>query len=636
MTRCLLLSSKLFVGVIPVCFRSVSLSVSRQLILQMFVETNMQPDTFSDVSDINTIFGYNNTYNCNKVASFGAFPYACTVLVSNHGSGKCNALTYTCTIARKHNTFTFTLPVIAAKRYTFAVASTDVRRIVDITDILSIICAFVSNTLAPSSVDTTLSPTRMTSAPTIESTTLSSLSPSSGKTSEPTTISPTFNNATALPTFTSTMDSTMSPTPSPSEENRTSTDAPSLILSASPTATLTTLNPANQQPTLSPTLLATSELPTEYPEMIRPPTPYPTYFREVHGWYNEPWGDVPKNAKSGKGYPVNSRSEKSTTNSLVGNGWVEEGVWLISKSSKKTIGFAYDESFQHVMSMGYGAGTTPPPKLTGKASRFINDPKVPTWNAPIMNSIDDSGVDNGIKIAAKAGKGSNLTGGDSIIVTVSKSSKTILENTQQSVDYSYMEKAAKEQTFGAPKTTKVPIPKSAKKLSDVFSDALSIEFATDFGRIKPTSKSGKNSKLQSDDVVILSSKSAKNTGSLLSKSGKSALKSTKTQYQSINYNGGKVMTKSAKSFASKSSKTSFDTTVTPEEAGLPFRAKSSKSIPILNIYSEESSNSSNFVKQVQLERHIIFNSRSMSKSIRMKVPAIVEGVVMVTLVYFSL
>eukprot|EP00804_Cyclotella_cryptica_P003402 CCRYP_018551-RC/>CCRYP_018551-RC protein AED:0.06 eAED:0.06 QI:324/1/1/1/0.70/0.72/18/483/583 len=445
----------------------------------------------------------------------------------------------------------------------------------------------VTKTLAPSSVDTTLSPTRMTSAPTIESTTLSSLSPSSGKTSEPTTISPTFNNATALPTFTSTMDSTMSPTPSPSEENRTSTDAPSLILSASPTATLTTLNPANQQPTLSPTLLATSELPTEYPEMIRPPTPYPTYFREVHGWYNEPWGDVPKNAKSGKGYPVNSRSEKSTTNSLVGNGWVEEGVWLISKSSKKTIGFAYDESFQHVMSMGYGAGTTPPPKLTGKASRFINDPKVPTWNAPIMNSIDDSGVDNGIKIAAKAGKGSNLTGGDSIIVTVSKSSKTILENTQQSVDYSYMEKAAKEQTFGAPKTTKVPIPKSAKKLSDVFSDALSIEFATDFGRIKPTSKSGKNSKLQSDDVVILSSKSAKNTGSLLSKSGKSALKSTKTQYQSINYNGGKVMTKSAKSFASKSSKTSFDTTVTPEEAGLPFRAKSSKSIPILNIYSEE-------------------------------------------------
>ena len=257
------------------------------------------------------------------------------------------------------------------------------------------------------------------------------------------------------------------------------------------------------------------------------------------------------------------------------------------------------------------AVTTSPPKhyfessgiklapKTGKASSLSDghviavseSVKSPLFNTTMHNSIPSEQVGSngsiGIKLASKTGK-SSFPSSDNVVPKSAKSS----HYSHMSVDYSYEEmtsEAGAQTMFTISKATKNQndiVSKSAKSASETFyPDDHYHGFVVSSG-IKVTSKTGKGSHQLSMDFIqdTFSSKTSK--GVFI---GSKAIKSPNPG--AIFNEESWIAPKSAKSLASKSIKSAIDLPinvniiVTPEEAGLPFRAKSSKSIPLQHVYS---------------------------------------------------
>ena len=155
----------------------------------------------------------------------------------------------------------------------------------------------------------------------------------------------------------------------------------------------------------------------------------------------------------------------------------------------------------------------------------------------------------------------------------SKSAKGIYY-ANMSVSY-YSKSAKSSHTYMSMNPSFIITSKSAKS----HGDAHSRDQGSNRAEVK--TKTGKSSQLLSieySEHAIMGSKSSKGSKS--------------TSNMSLNYSeeSGEIWAaKSAKSTSSKSSKSSIEETIiiTPEEAGLPFRAKSSKSIPLRHIHNNK-------------------------------------------------
>ncbi|KAL7522498.1 hypothetical protein ACHAWX_007199 [Stephanocyclus meneghinianus] len=372
-------------------------------------------------------------------------------------------------------------------------------------------------------------------------------------------------------------------------------------------------------------------------------TPPPNYGMDI-GW---------------DGSSAKPKSEKNS-NGWVNSGWAEDGSWVASKNSKtypewgivskstKSSSFGSD-SPQHFLSMEFMAATTSPPnnsfelsaiKLahkTGKVSSLSDwhviavskSAKLPLFNMTMHNSIPEEMGSNGvigIKLASKTGKSSF----PSTNTVVSKSAKS-LHYSHLSVDYSYegMTSEGGAQTMlSISKATKNPndiVSKSMKSASETsnLKDNYS-DFVMSNG-IKVTSKTGKGPNHFSMDFIqdTFSSKTPKDVfiGSKSNKSPSSGVIFNEEPW---------IAPKSAKSLVSKSLKSAIDLPinvniiVTPEEAGLPFRAKSSKSVPLQHVYSTPANNSipvkvsrlNKLDKQVQLIQQPFAEERSAEMPLR--------------------
>lgn len=148
---------------------------------------------------------------------------------------------------------------------------------------------------------------------------------------------------------------------------------------------------------------------------------------------------------------------------------------------------------------------------------------------------------------------------DEEVVLASKGSKSTVVYVQENMSVKYVSLEPKAKTGkGTYTNDALVVPKTSKSASkstkaSVKAGSLSIEYMS----LKPKAKTGKGALMYSNDVTIISksSKSTKSSKSSVSKASKSLV------YMSIH--------------------------VTPEEAGLPFRSKSSKTIPIRHVYDEE-------------------------------------------------
>lgn len=337
-------------------------------------------------------------------------------------------------------------------------------------------------------------------------------------------------------------------------------------------------------------------------------------------------GHVGSTSKSSKSVgviavPINSQviNEEAIIN-------VPNGIKVTSKTGKAAYSNAQDmwvsKSSKSVAMMSYPSqeeaiGGIKVTSKTGKGSYYASDGQIimvsKSAKSEFVMSISNQGiiaVPNGIKVDSKTGKASYLSDGQ--VMMSSKSAKSDLMSYQYlgegaisgvkvtaktSKKSSKSEKSAHLMSVNYPTVDPSYIAsKSAKSLSN-----------TNTG-VKVTTKTGKSAYLMSidhsEEHPMAGSKSSKGTKSI----------------SNLSMDTGEVwlVSKSAKSL-SKSSKSTIEQDtiiITPEEAGLPFRAKSSKSIPLRQVHNNKNmptessmpiqvSSSSNLSKRVQLQKEAI-------------------------------
>lgn len=320
---------------------------------------------------------------------------------------------------------------------------------------------------------------------------------------------------------------------------------------------------------------------------MRPPRPDKPWWG---GWGGGSWGGGGWNTKSGKGQSGGLFSPKSGKGTWH-DPWAEEGVWAGSSNNMMSMDLGTPSFVDPML-----AGSLVKPKSSKTAYILVeSDYTEGAWvgsksakshpdfgidYSPASSEDSSEDTDISIKVISKTGKAAYV--GTEQLVVASKSAKSFIGYSQMSINYPQQEA---------------------------------------HGNIKVTSKTGKGAYLI-DGQVVMVSKSAKSAYTIYSpmsndylhppailpedsmngikaktgKGGELGSKGSKTSvYMSVGYSEESWITsKSAKGLISKSAKStlySVDVIITPEEAGLPFRAKSSKTIPIHHIYSSSSSNS---------------------------------------------
>jgi hypothetical protein len=229
----------------------------------------------------------------------------------------------------------------------------------------------------------------------------------------------------------------------------------------------------------------------------------------------------------------------------IGSSVVQEVV-MVAKSAKTSIMMSYPN---HAETISTGIKLT---SKTGKSSYYTSIGQEAVIMPSYPNQAD--AASSGVKLVSKTGKASFYSSNGQVVI-VSKSAKHVMSVDDQNISH-----AANGLNSVSSKTGKALYYPTDGHVQEA---AIS--------GIKVAAKTGKASSAINMSVDYYASKSAKSLGVDYSEESGELW----------------IATKSAKGSSSKSSKSSFyeDTIViTPEEAGLPFRAKSSKSIPLRHIH----------------------------------------------------
>lgn len=350
---------------------------------------------------------------------------------------------------------------------------------------------------------------------------------------------------------------------------------------------------------------------------------------------------------------VSSAIQSSKSAKTMWNGSGHEEVMMTSKSAKSHYIMSIND--QDIIQVPNGIKVT---SKTGKGSYYTKDGHAvmisKSAKSHYVMSMDDAiiQVPNGIKVDSKTGKASHLNNGQ--VMMVSKSAKH-----SYPMSYSHQLESAISGAKVAAKTSK----KSSKSAKADTHPVMSVDYLSKSSKgihyhsnmsIDYVSKSAKSSDLyMSVNPIYIASKSAKSldeassrdySEAKMAKTGKSvhlmsvdysqhttvgskSSKGSKSSTLSMNYDeeSGEVwISKSSKS-SSKSSKSSLEDNIiiTPEEAGLPFRAKSSKSIPLRHIHNIQDSSSmpikvspsNSLTKQHELKKETIVREDGTTMSV---------------------
>jgi formylmethanofuran dehydrogenase subunit D len=291
-------------------------------------------------------------------------------------------------------------------------------------------------------------------------------------------------------------------------------------------------------------------------------------------------------------------------------------VIMVSKSAKSAATMSYSSGEGEALS---GIKVT---SKTGKGSYkyYANDSQVimvsKSAKSEYAMSVSDQGiiaVPNGLKVDSKTGKASYLNDGQ--VVISSKSAKSDL------MSYQYLDEGTISGVKVATKTSK----KSSKSVKIGMEHVvMSVNYTSeDPSYIAKSAKSLSNA---NTGVKALATKAGKSEHLMsIDQSehptiGPKSSKGTKS-ISNLSMDTGEVwmVSKSAKS-STKSSKSTIDQDtiiITPEEAGLPFRAKSSKSIPLRQVHNMNMPTDSSMPIQVS-------PSSNLSKRVQVKKEAIVQ------------